>query len=41
MKGRLAPQFAFVVGKDGREVKGGDGIEEEVDQVALGEPVLW
>ena len=40
MERRLAPEFALVVGEDGREVDGGDGIEEEVDQVVFGEPVL-
>jgi len=37
---RLAPQFALVVSEEGCEVEGGDGIEEEVDEVALGEPVV-
>ena len=40
MERRLAAEFALVVGEDGREVDGGDGVEEEVDQVVLGEPVL-
>ena len=38
---RLAAEFALVVVEEGREVEGGDGVEQEVDQVALGEPVLW
>jgi hypothetical protein len=29
------------VGEDGCEVECGDGVEEEVDEVALGEPVVW
>ena len=37
---RLAAELAFVMGEDGREVERGDGIGEEVDEVALGEPVL-
>jgi hypothetical protein len=41
MKWRLAAEFSFVVGEDGREVESGDRIEEEVDEVALGEPVVW
>jgi hypothetical protein len=40
MEGRLAAQLTFVVGKDRREVERGDGIEEEVDEVTVGEPVV-
>jgi hypothetical protein len=36
MEGGLAAEFALVVGEDGRQVEGGDGVEEEVDQIALG-----
>ena len=40
MERGLAPEFALVVGEEGAEVDGGDGIDEEVDQVIFGEPVL-
>ena len=40
VEGRLAAKLALVVGEDRREVEGGDGVEEEVDEVALGEPVV-
>src|SRR3954465_1415647 len=40
MEGRLPAKFAFVGGEDRGEVEGGDGVEEEVDEVALGEPVV-
>ena len=40
MERRLAAKLALVVGEDRREVEGGDGVEEEVDEVALGEPVV-
>jgi hypothetical protein len=40
MEGRLTAKLTLVVGEEGREVEGGDGIEEEVDEVALGEPVV-
>ena len=34
-------KLTLVVGEDGREVESGDGVGEEVDEVALGEPVMW
>src|SRR3954454_11216666 len=40
MEGRLPAKFAFVVGEDRGEVEGGDGVQEEGDEVALGEPVV-
>src|SRR3954465_12125907 len=40
MEGRLPAKFAFVGGEDRGEVEGGDGVQEEVDEVALGEPVV-
>jgi hypothetical protein len=33
-------QLSLVVVGEGRKVEGGDGIEEEIDEVILGEPVL-
>jgi hypothetical protein len=29
------------VGEDRSEVEGSDGVEEEVDEIPLGEPVVW
>jgi hypothetical protein len=40
MEWRLAAEFPLVVGEEGREVESGDGVGEEVDEVALGEPVV-
>src|SRR3954465_7910358 len=40
MEGRLPAKFAFVGGEDRGEVEGGDGVQEEGDEVALGEPVV-
>src|SRR5262249_54577962 len=40
MKRRLAARLALVVGEEGSEVDRGDGVEEEVDEVVLGEPIL-
>ena len=37
----MAAELTFVVGVDGRKVERGDGVEEEVDEVAVGEPVVW
>jgi hypothetical protein len=39
VEGRLAAGLSLVVGKEGCEVEGGHGVEQEVDQVILGEPV--
>jgi hypothetical protein len=36
----LAPQFALVMSEQGCEVEGGDRVEEEVDEIAFGEPVV-
>ena len=41
MERRLTAKLPLVVGEDGREVESGDGVEEEVDEVAFGEPVMW
>jgi hypothetical protein len=40
MERRLAAQLALVVGEDRREVERGDGVEEEVDEIAVREPVV-
>ncbi len=40
MEWRLAAKLAFVMGENGREVERGDGVEEEVDEVTLGKPVV-
>jgi hypothetical protein len=40
MERGLTAKLAFVVGEEGCEVDGGDGVEEEVDEVAFGEPIL-
>ena len=37
----MAAEFPLVVREDRREVESGDGIEKEVDEVALREPVVW
>src|SRR5262249_23709442 len=37
---RLAPEVALVMRKDGREVEGGDGVEEKIEQIPFGKPVL-
>src|SRR5260370_1401237 len=37
---RLAPQFALVMSEQGCEIEGGDRVEEEVDEITFGEPVL-
>ena len=36
---RLSPQFALIMSEDGGEVERGDGIDDEVDQIVLGQPV--
>src|SRR5262249_40257612 len=40
MERRLAPEVALVMSGDGREVKGGDRGEKEVDETPFGEPVV-
>ena len=40
MERRLAPQFALVMGEDGGEVESRNRIEEEIDEVIFGKPVL-
>jgi hypothetical protein len=41
MERGLSAEFALVVGEDGREIEGSDGIEKKVDEIPLGEPVVW
>jgi hypothetical protein len=36
----LTAKFPLVMGEDRREVEGGDGVQEEVDEVAFREPVV-
>ena len=40
VEGGLAAKLALIMGEDRGEVECGDGVEEEVDEVALGEPVV-
>ena len=40
MEWRLTAKLAFVVFKDRGHIEGGNGVREEVDEVALEEPFL-
>jgi hypothetical protein len=41
MERRPTAKLSLVVGEEGREVESGDGVEEKIDEVALGKPVMW